>query len=174
MKLGNLAVSCSMALLLAGCATSVTSPVPANLVPAGEHPTERIASRGVAVYECRAKPGDPSSAAWVYAAAEADLLDAQGRKTGSHSFPPPLWESTDGSKIAGQIKARADAPQPGAVPWLLVTTRSTGGDGRLSKATSLQRINTVGGAAPAAGCDGKSLGAKQRVPFTADYVLFTK
>jgi hypothetical protein len=174
MKHAALSICCSGALLVAGCATPASSPVPANLVPAGERSVDRIASRGVAVYECRAKAGDPAGAAWVYVSAEADLIDANGRKIGRHAFPPPLWESDDGSRIAGEIKARADAPSPGAVPWLLVATRSTGGEGRLSKATSLQRVNTAGGAAPAAGCNTTSLGSKERVSFTADYVLFTK
>jgi hypothetical protein len=162
----------SGALLLAACAAAPVQ-VPANLVPAGERSVDRIASRGIAIYECRASSA-PSGAAWAYAAAEADLLDTAGRRIGRHTFPPPAWELEDGSRIAGEIKARADAPMAGAVPWLLVATRSTGGEGRLSKTTSLQRVNTTGGAAPAAGCDSTSIGAKQRIPFAADYVLFAK
>lgn len=174
MKRIALSGCCSAALLLAACAVTPVTPVPANLQPTGEREVERFASRGNAVYECRAKVGDPSGAAWAYASAEADLLDSEGRTVGRHTFPPPVWESNDGSRIAGQIKARADAPSPGAVPWLLVATRSTGNEGRLAKTTSLQRVNTAGGAAPVGGCDAKSLGSKQRVPFTADYVLFAK
>jgi len=165
---------CSGALLLAACAGPAAIVVPANLVPAGERPIDRIASSGAVTYECRAKAGDASAASWFYSAAEADLLDTAGLRIGRHTFPPPVWELNDGSKIAGEIKARADAPIPGAAPWLLVATRSTGGEGRLAKATSLQRVNTVGGAAPVAGCDVATVGSKLRVPFTADYLLFSK
>ena len=174
MKLAAFLVCSSSALLLAGCATPASTPVPPHLVPAGERFSERFASRGVALYECREKAGEAASAAWVYVAAVADLIDEGGRKIGQHTFPPPLWELSDGSKVSGQITARADSPSPGAVPWLLVVARSTGGEGRLSKVTSLQRVNTAGGAAPSTGCNATSLGGKQKVSFTADYVTYTK
>ena len=38
----------------------------------------------------------------------------------------------------------------------------------------VQRVNTVGGTAPAVKCDTGSVGLKQRVPFTADFVFFAK
>ncbi len=149
-------------------------PVPANLVPPGERAVDRIAARGVQTYECRAKPGDPANAAWVYVAANVDLLDGQGQRTGGHRAPPPVWEASDGSRFVGEVKARADAPVPGAAQWLLLTTRSTGTAGRFSAVTSLQRVNTAGGVAPPRGCDAKTIGVREQVPFTAEYVLFTK
>ena len=149
--------------------------MPANLIPSGEREVDRVAARGVRTYECRAKQGDPSSAAWVYTGAEADLFDAQGRTVGRHTFPPPVWDFSDGSKIAaGEARARVDAPVPNADPWTLVSARSAGSDGRLSKVASLQRIDTVGGVAPSMKCDTGSVGSKQRVPFTANYVFFAK
>ena len=134
--------------------------MPANLIPSGEREVDRVATRGVRSDQCRAKQGDPSSASWAYTGAEADLIDAQGKAVGRHAFPPSVWELSDGSKIAGgQVKARVDAPVPNADPWILVSTRSAGGDGRLSKVTSLQRINTVGGVAPSMKCDTGSVGS---------------
>ena len=39
--------------------------------------------------------------------------------------------------------------------------------------SSIQRINTVGGVAPAQGCAGAAdVGQQARVPYTADYVYF--
>ena len=65
-----------------------------------------------------------------------------------------------------------DAPDASAIPWLLLDAKSVGPNGRFSKVTSVQRINTAGGLAPATQpCDAKSLGAKSRVSYTADYVL---
>ncbi len=161
--------------LLTACASQpVQAPIPASLVPAGERAVDRLAARGVQIYECRAKPGEASSAQWVQLRGEAELFDTQGKGAGKHYFSGgPLWEALDGSKFLGSIKARADAPQASAVPWLLVSTRSVGGEGRFSKITSLQRVNTAGGIAPASGCETKTLGATERVPFTADYVLFS-
>ena len=170
------AAACCFTFVLIACASPPPAPsVPANLIPSGEREVDRVAARGVRSYECRAKQGDTSSASWVYTGAEADLIDAQGKAVGRHTFPPSVWELSDGSKIAaGEVKARVDAPVPNADPWILVSARSTGGEGRLSKVTSLQRVNTVGGVAPAMKCDSGSVGSKQRVPFTADFVFFAK
>lgn len=167
--------ACGAALLLAACATSppAAPPVPAALVPAGERAVDRVAARGDQTYECRAKPGDAASAVWVYTAADVQLLDARGTVVGRHVFPAATWESVDGSKVVAKIKARADAPQPGAAPWLLLTTQSVGGEGRFAKITSMQRVNTTGGVPPASGCDLKSLGNVRRVPITSDFVLFS-
>lgn len=161
--------------LLAACAGAPPAdqaPIPANLVPAGEKPLLRVAARGVQIYECRAATANPAGAEWVFVAPEAALLAADGSSAGKH-YAGPHWEALDGSKTVGTVKARADAPQAGAIPWLLLTTKPAGGDGRFSKVSSIQRINTVGGVAPATPCTSATLGAGARVPYTADYVLFT-
>ncbi len=165
----------SLLLFLGACASQPAQlSIPANLVPAGEQSVEKIAARGVQIYECRAMPGD-ATATWALVRGEAALLDLQGKAAGRHYFAGgPAWEAPDGSKFIGSVKARADAPEKGAGQWLLLSTRSIGGEGRFAKITSLQRVNTAGGVAPASGCDLKSVGATERVPFTADYVLFAK
>ena len=159
-------------LVLAGCISPLgSSAVPATLKPEGQRLSERVAARGVQIYECRALPS-ASGAAWAFVAPEAELLDARGAVTGKH-YAGPIWESADGSKIVGAVKARADAPQPSAIPWLLLSTRSVGGPGRFANVTSVQRIHTVGGMAPARTCDPSALGATERVPYSADYLLFS-
>jgi hypothetical protein len=145
--------------------------VPAALVPSGELPVERIAARGVQIYACRAKAGTASAAEWVFVAPDATLFDAQGAVTGTH-YAGPHWEAADGSKIIGSVKARADAAEASAVPWLLLSARSVGSSGRYAGVTSVQRVNTTGGTAPASGCDASTVGTTVRVPYTADYVLF--
>lgn len=157
------------AIALAACATKTESvAVPASLAPTGERAVERLAARGVQIYECRAKSGGGTE--WVFTAPEADLFDAAGAPAGRH-YAGPRWEAADGSRIVGTVKARADAPLAGAIPWLLLTARSDGAPGRFSKITSVQRVNTAGGAAPAAGCDAATLGRTERVPYSADYIL---
>jgi hypothetical protein len=79
----------------------------------------------------------------------------------------------DCSLIVGTLKQRTDAPVAGAVPWLLLATKSNGPEGRFSKVTSIQRVNTVGGVAPAADCSRESAGTTARVQYTADYYFFT-
>lgn len=59
------------------------------------------------------------------------------------------------------------------MPWLLLTTTSAGSAGCLTSESSIQRINTVGGVAPAQGCNSAAdAGQQARAPYTADYVYF--
>jgi hypothetical protein len=69
------------------------------------------------------------------------------------------------------VKARADAPAAGNIPWLLLGAKSVGREGTFSKVTSIQRVATVGGVAPAGAC--AQAGARARVDYTADYYFFT-
>ena len=108
---------------------------------------------------------------WAFVAPEADLFDARGNKIGRH-YAGPHWEATDGSNIVGAVKERADAPTAGAIPWLLLTAKSVGPDGAFSKVTSIQRVNTAGGAAPVTGCSQAAVGTSARIAYTADYYFF--
>ena len=130
-----------------------------------------VAARGVQIYECRAKKDDPAASEWAFVAPEAELLDGTGKVIGKH-YAGPHWEAADGSKIVGAVKSRADAPQAGAIPWLLLTTKSVGSNGAFSKVTSIQRVSTVGGVAPAESCSNALLGKTARVAYAADYVMF--
>ena len=71
------------------------------------------------------------------------------------------------------LKERADAPVANAIPWLLLAAKSVGPEGSFSKVTSIQRVNTVGGVAPQAGCSQATAGAAARINYTADYYFFT-
>jgi hypothetical protein len=157
--------------LLAACASAPTTTqsvaVPDNLRRAsGEAPVAVMAAKGVQIYECRAKKDQPSAVEWAFVAPEAELFDRQGKPVGKH-YAGPHWESTDGSKIVGSVKARADAPQAGAIPWLLLATTSAGPNGAFSKTTSIQRVATAGGAAPSDGCTTATIGKTARVGYTA-------
>ena len=153
------------AMLAAFCVNA--QQVPAALEPAGEVIAFTVSAKGVQIYECRMRK-ESTGNEWTFVAPEADLFDASGKKVGTHGAGP-FWQATDGSRIEGSVKQRADAPAAGAIPWLLLTTRSVGGNGTLREVTSVQRINTVGGVAPAGACEA---GANARVPYTADYRFF--
>lgn len=174
------ACAASVTGLIAACSSTapttapVTAAIPAALQASpGERLLEVVAARGVQIYECRAKAGTPAGAEWAFVAPEAELLDAQGRVLGKH-YAGPHWEALDGSRVKGSVKAKADAPQAGAIPWLLLATDSVGPAGRYADITSIQRVETVGGLAPAAGCSSADLGRQAKVPYTADYRLFVK
>ena len=95
-----------------------------------------------------------------------------GFEVNERHYAGPLWESADGSRIVGALKERADAPLANAIPWLLLNAKSTRPEGAFSKVTSIQRVNTVGGVAPAASCPQASAGTSARIDYTADYYLF--
>jgi hypothetical protein len=164
------------ALAAAGLATLAATPAHAVSVPsviappAHESLTMSIGARGVQIYECRSRK-DGSGNEWAFVAPEADLYDGNGRLVGQHGAGPH-WRFEDGSRITGRVKARADAPQPQAIPWLLLEAQARGPQDRLAHVRSIQRVNTVGGTAPAEGCHASQLGSALRVPYTADYHFY--
>jgi Protein of unknown function (DUF3455) len=171
-------IASSVPLLVAACAAlekpTATVSVPDKLKsPANESLAMIAPAKGVQIYECRAKKDQASAYEWAFVAPEADLFDTSGKKIGRH-YAGPHWESTDGSKIAGTVKARIDSPQADAIPWLLLVTKSVGPQGSFSKITSIQRVNTVGGVAPKTGCAQSTVGTTARIPYTADYYFLAE
>lgn len=167
---------CLFALLLGGCAglqpSTSSVDVPDKLKPAAKESLAMVVpAKGVQIYECRAGKGAVAGYEWVFVGPEADLFDGHGKKIGRH-YGGPHWEAADGSKIAGTVKERADAPAADAIPWLLLAAKSVGPEGSFSKVTSIQRVNTLGGVAPRAGCSQTTAGTPARVAYTADYYLF--
>jgi hypothetical protein len=166
-----------LALFVAACAspqppTSMVR-VPDRLTPGTSEALAMIVpAKGVQIYECRARKDQAGGYEWAFVAPEADLFDARGNRIGRH-YAGPHWESNDGSKVLGTVKERADAPVAGAIPWLLLAATSVGSEGSFSKVTSIQRVNTVGGVAPEAGCSEAAAGTPARINYTADYYFFT-
>jgi hypothetical protein len=147
--------------------------VPDKLKPSAHEALAMIVpAKGVQIYECRAGKDSERQYDWAFVAPEAELFDAQGTRIGRH-YGGPHWEANDGSKIVGTVKERADAPASDAIPWLLLATKSVGGEGSFSNITSIRRVDTAGGAAPKTGCSQRTLGTSARVAYTADYHLFT-
>lgn len=167
------------AALLSACAAPAPSAgkpvaVPANLqVGADEKLAFIWPAKGVQIYECRA--GTDGKPAWAFVAPEAELFNTDGASVGKH-YGGPTWEHKDGSKTVGAVKQRADSPSGAdkAIPWLLLSAKSAGGAGVLVSITSIQRVNTVGGVAPAGGCAAGDVGKQARVSYTTDYYYFAK
>jgi hypothetical protein len=144
---------------------------PENLRPApGEVLAVKAAAQGTQNYEC--KPGDGGAFAWKLVAPEAELSDDSGKRIGHH-YAGPTWEGVDGSKVVGEVEARADAPGGKAIPWLLLKAKMTSGTGAFAKITSVQRLDTVGGLPPSSGCDAEHAGAKQNVEYRATYYFYS-
>jgi hypothetical protein len=169
MRATLMAMAPVVATVVAACAGALQ--VPEALHTAGA-PALVVAARGEQIYECR--PGKTAGThEWVFVAPEAALYDARGRTVGHHGAGPS-WQATDGSRVVGTVKARADAPARDAIPWLLLDARSEGGGGTFGGVTRIQRVNTAGGLAPSAGCDATAAGTQARIGYTADYRMFTR
>jgi hypothetical protein len=136
--------------------------------PANEQLLLQVHAKGDQVYTCK---GDPAQYAWTLKAPDAQLFDKDGKPFGKH-FAGPSWEASDGSRVTGKAVANAPSPDADSIPWLLVNVISHDGSGVLSRATSIQRLNTKGGKAPALGCDAAHAGQEVRVPYSADYLFY--
>ena len=159
------------ALTLAACAGTQDIAVPQAIAPsANEALAMVVPARGVQIYKCSAKG---NAHEWAFVAPDAELFDTRGNLIGRHGAGP-FWEALDGSRVNASVKARADAPDKRDIPWLLLAAKNTGRDGSFSAVTSIQRVNTVGGSAPANGCDATAIGKEARVHYTADYRFFTQ
>ncbi len=139
-------------------------------LPENQKVALEVEATGVQIYTCSASKPDPTRFEWAFKAPEADLFDGAGTKVGSH-YAGPTWESKDGSKVVGEVKAKDDGPDPAAIPWLLLTAKSTSGMGVFARTLSIQRLNTVGGRAPADGCDQPHAGTEVRVGYKATYAF---
>ena len=162
---------------LAGSATAQGTPataedVPANLAPpAGSVLLFELGARGVQIYACEADPDDATAFAWTFKAPEAELLNGRGEVVGSH-FAGPTWQGHDGSAVVGAVLDRADSPDAGSIPWLLLEAKEHAGSGVFSTITHIQRLDTVGGAAPTEGCDADHAGDEVREPYEATYAFY--
>jgi hypothetical protein len=171
----TLIASASIAAFLCGCAApemEKAPSVPDNLkAPATQTLSLVTQASGVQIYDCSASKTDPAKFEWVFRAPEADLFDGAGKKIGKH-YAGPTWESNDGSKVIGEVKARDDGPDANAIPWLLLNAKSNSGNGVFGKTQSIQRVNTVGGKAPAGGCNQAQAGKDARIAYRATYYFY--
>jgi hypothetical protein len=161
------------ALVLASAATIATAAdVPGGLgTSSGEALSLQTRATGVQIYACKAGKDDPLKYEWSLVAPEAELRDLNGKRIGKH-YGGPTWEADDGSKVVGEVKARDNGPDANAIPWLLLTAKSNSGKGVFGGTTSVQRLDTTGGKAPAGSCEAKDLGREVRVPYTATYNFY--
>lgn len=140
-------------------------------VPAGQTVSLKALGKGVQIYSCKAIPGNPGKFEWSFKAPEADLTNEHGDRIVKH-YTGPTWEANDRSKVVGEKKADAPAPRSGAVPWLLLKAKTNEGTGTFARVTYIQRVDTEGGVAPAAGCDQAHVTTDIRVDYTANYYFY--
>ena len=163
------------ALFCASCAsTAAANPMSAPEAlrpPSGQVLFIEVPATGVQIYECAANRDNPARFEWAFKAPEAKLVDRSGRALGIH-YGGPTWESVDGSTVVAEVRARDAGTDAGAIPWLLLGAKSTSGNGVFSRVRSIQRLETVGGKAPAEPCTAEQAARVVRVPYTATYYFY--
>jgi uncharacterized protein DUF3455 len=141
--------------------------MPAPVAAPGETVVATLHAQGAQVYDCRA--GSDGKLAWAFREPIATLL-LDGKTVGRH-YAGPNWEHMDGSAVVGKVAGRAPGATSKDIPWLKLEVTERRGSGILSGVTTIQRINTQGGAAEGA-CD--KTGAYLSVPYATDYVFLHK
>ena len=155
-------------LLLPGSLTSAAAAdLPAAIAAPNEIIVLTVHAEGAQVYDCKA--GSDGKLAWAFREPIATLM-ADGKTVGRH-YAGPNWEDVDGSAVTGKVLGNAPGTTANDIPWLKLEVVAHRGDGVLTPVTTVQRINTLGGALTGA-CD--KAGATKSAPYSADYVFLKK
>ena len=144
-----------------------TTPTPPGLrPPSGSVLKIKLAAKGEQIYQCQGTE-------WKLQGPDATLFDSSGRQQARH-YAGPTWEANDGSKVIGEPVAHDDGPDPQAVAWLLLKAKTHSGQGLFGNVSSIQRLHTTGGKAPAATCGAANADQTERVVYSADYYFYTE
>jgi hypothetical protein len=138
--------------------------LPASIQAPGEVALLTVHAEGAQIYECTSDAA--GALAWVFREPIATLL-RDGKTIGRH-YDGPRWELGDGGGVQGKLEAKAPGATAADIPWLKLSAAAHFGQGALSEATTIQRVNTHGGALAGA-CEAP--GALRSVAYSADYVF---
>ena len=136
-------------------------------VYAGDDEAEALSVRatGVQIYDCR--PDSRGQLSWQFREPLATLIH-DGKTIGRH-FAGPNWQLDDGSEIVGKVTAQSPGATPKDISLLKLDVLNHLGNGVLSKVTSVQRIDTLGGVFAGA-CE--RVGDLHVEPYSAVYLFF--
>jgi hypothetical protein len=126
-----------------------------------------IHAQGAQVYECKADAAGKLT--WQFREPVATLLK-DGKTVGRH-YAGPNWELADGSAVIAKVAGRAAGASANDIPLLKLDVTSRRGTGALAGVTTIQRLNTKGGATEGP-CE--TAGALLSVPYAADYAFYEK
>lgn len=132
-------------------------------VSAGNLVSSHFYAMGVQIYHW-------NGSNWVFFGPEATLFadPCYSGPAGLH-YGGPTWEASDGSTVTA-ARLEGCTPLRGAIPWLRLGATSTSAHGIFARVNYIQRVNTVGGTAPAE--PGDFVGDEARVPYTAEYYFY--
>ena len=130
--------------------------------PEGSSFAYHVYARGVQIYRWNGQE-------WLPVGPSAELYADAGFKglVGTH-FAGPRWQSRSGSTVRGEVIDRC-VYDANAVPWLTLRGIPESGPGVFAHTTFIQRVNTVGGKAPATA---GTLNQVVEIPYTAEYYVY--
>jgi hypothetical protein len=141
--------------------------VPSAIAAPGETAVATFHAEGAQVYECKA--GSDGKLAWAFREPIATLL-LDDKTVGRH-YTGPTWEHVDGSAVTAKAAGNAPGKSSNDIPWLKLEVTSHRGGGTLAGVSTVQRINTQGGALSGA-CE--KAGTFDSAPYSAEYVFLRK
>jgi hypothetical protein len=152
-------------------------PVPSGLASrllAGpdEEPVFMLSARGTNLFQCKARVEDPNTHAWYFVAPEAILYEGT-RPAGTHRAVGQFESDSDRTSVFGMLRATQHGGADN-LPWAAMRAAPTGDSGMFGGVTTIQRVNTAGGVAPAEGCTAANAGNETRVNFSADYYFYKR
>jgi hypothetical protein len=147
----------------------ITSAITAS---ADEEAAFALRAEGTHIFECKTVASNPDRYAWAFTAPDATLYDA-GRPVARHAAENQFEALADRSSLSATLRARQDGGADN-LPWILMRALPTEDAGLFAGVTSVQRVNTSGGVAPAAGCDADNVGKEARSRFSADYYFYRR
>jgi len=142
--------------------------------PCGEAPWGRealhVRAKGVQSY--RVERSADGSLKLKFVGPRADLFDDAGRKIGTHFMGEkgPVWE-IDGRRVTGKKLRERPSALPEAIPALQLAALDAGTDGPFAGVTFIERLDTIGGAAPVLDASMHE-GDVIDVPYEARYVFY--
>jgi hypothetical protein len=140
---------------------------------------------GTQNYECQ-PVASVGRVGWVLFTPQATLFGELDEQLTTHFFSPnpaedgvvrATWQDSQDTSTVWARATGSAVVDAEAIPWVRLQKAGTQvgptGGTTLAVTTFIQRVNTVGGLAPATGCDGPTdAGKKAFVPYTADYVFY--
>ena len=171
--MGNRSLILAAALSLALPAAAIVEPpglAPGLRAPANETPAFALTGSGVYIYQCRQSTLDANAYEWGFIVPDATLYD--GTRSVARHATVGLYESmSDRSSISGFVRG-SQAAGAANLPWVSMRAQPLSENGMFAGVTTIQRVNTHGGAAPGGSCGPDNLGAEARVAFQADYYFY--
>src|SRR5712671_7157964 len=152
----------------------VSAQVPSAIAVTDGTAIVTLRAEGAQIYQCKPdsdgkSPSQKSALTWQFREPIATLM-VDGKSVGRH-YAGPNWDHIDGSGAKGKAAASSPGATPNDIPWLRLDVTDHRGNGILSSATTVQRINTKGGVVQGS-CE--SAGTYLSVPYSADYVFLRK